>query len=232
MSRDFWNREYKTGEHLALSDKPSDDLVKFVRWLERVSGKEFLNTASVALDLGCGNGRNLLCLAREYSMRCIGYDVSDVAIRNARSLSEGLSIEYDVRSIAEPLPLRDGMIALTLDMMTSHFLREREREELRDEIVRVLKPSGWLFFKSFLADEDLHTKRLLRDYPADEEGAYIHPEFGMYEYVWTKAALHAFFDEYFEIHRMDKSHRHIVRLHGRGGRAGKRRTISLYLQKK
>jgi hypothetical protein len=89
-------------------------------------------------------------------------------------------------------------------------------------------PSGkrWLFFKSFLADDDLHTKRLLREHPADEGGAYIHPRLGVYEYTWTEEVLREFFEPYFEIHKIDKSHKHIIR-----GKAGKRRTVSAYLQK-
>jgi len=72
----------------------------------------------------------------------------------------------------------------------------------------------------------LNVKRLLRDHPADEENSYIHPELGVYEHVWTEDELHEFFEPYFEIHKVHKSHKHLKR-----GRAGKRRTISAYLQK-
>ena len=111
-------------------------------------------------------------------------------------------------------------------MMTSHFLRKAEREKLREETVRMLRPQGWLFFKSFLAEEDLNVKRLLREHPADEENAYIHPSMKVYEYVWAEDVLYEFFEQYFEIHKTYKSHKHLRR-----GRAGKRRTISAYLQK-
>jgi ubiquinone/menaquinone biosynthesis C-methylase UbiE len=115
-------------------------------------------------------------------------------------------------------------------MMVSHFLKAVEREQLRNEIARVLKPGGWLFFKSFLADEDLHTKRLLREHPADEPGAYIHPEFGAYEYVYSEAAMEEFFSSHFDIKKIERSHRHLNR--GRAGpaRPGKRRTIVAYMQ--
>jgi len=224
--KDFWNREYKTAEHLALSSAPSEDLEKFTRWLERGYKREFLNAYARVLDLGCGNGRNLIYLAQAYAMKGTGYDISDEAIKQARQASKGLPIAYEVRSIAEPLPLPDGSQTFVLDMMTSHFLRKAEREALRGEIVRVLHPGGWLFFKSFLADEDLNVKRLLRENPADEENAYIHPKMGVYEYVWTEEALHDFFAPEFEIHKVHKSHKHLRR-----GRPGKRRTLSAYLQK-
>ncbi len=224
--RQFWNKEYQTSEHLALSEEPSDDLEKFTRFLERQSGREYLNPRSLALDLGCGNGRNLKYLTESFGMRGIGYDISDVAVREAPRASEGLAIEYEVRTIIEPLPLPDESVTLALDMMTSHFLKKAEREALRGEILRVLRPLGWLYFKSFLAEDDINVKMLLRDHPADEEGAYIHPRFGMYEYVWTEDSMREFFEPYFEIHKLYKSHRHLRR-----GRAGKRRTLSVYLQK-
>jgi len=224
--RTFWNKEYLTSEHLALSTEPAEDLQKFVRFLERQTKREILNIRSTVLDLGCGNGRNLIYLAENFGMKGIGYDISDVAISEAKQASRDLPIEYEVRSIAEPLPLRDESVNMALDMMTSHFLRSAEREALRAEILRVLRHQGWFFFKSFLAEEDLNVKRLLHDHPADEPNSYIHPELGVYEHVWTEDELHDSFSPYFEIHKVHKSHKHLNR-----GRAGRRRTISAYLQK-
>ena len=125
-----------------------------------------------------------------------------------------------------PLQVRDESQTIVLDMMTSHFLKSAEREQLKAEILRVLRPGGWLFFKSHLAEEDLNVKTLLREHPADEENAYIHPRMGVYEYVWTEDAVREFFEPDFEIHKFHKSHKHIRR-----GRAGKRRTFSAYMQK-
>ena len=110
--------------------------------------------------------------------------------------------------------------------MTSHLLKQKEREALREEVLRILKPGGWLIYKTFLADEDLHTKRLLRDHPADEPGSYIHPEFGVYEHVYTEEELREFYEPYLTLHKLEKSHRHLIK-----GRAGKRRTVSVVLQK-
>lgn len=225
--QNFWDKEYKTSKHLALSTTVSEDLEKFARFLERGWKREFLNPFSRVVDLGCGNGRNLVYLAENFGMPGIGYDISGVAIDLAKRASENLPIKYETRSIEDPLPLADGSQHIVLDMMTSHFLKKAEREALRAEILRVLKPGGWLFFKSFLADEDIHARRLLREHPADEAGAYIHPELGVYEYVWTEEAVHEFFAQDFEMHKFHKSHRHLLK----NGTAGKRRTFSAYLQK-
>lgn len=226
--REVWNQEYKTAEHLRLSTEPGEDFLKGVRFIERRTGREFLNPASRALDLGCGNGRHLIYLAQHYAMRGIGYDISEEAIAQAREASQDLPVDYEVRSIAGDFTeIKDHSVALCLDLMSSHFLKKAEREHLLQEVVRVLKPGAWLIFKSFLGEEDLHVKRLLRDNPADEENAYIHPEFGVYEYVWEEGSLREFFEPYFEVRKIEKSHRHL----DKNGRAAKRRTVTAYLQK-
>ena len=229
MSRhkDFWNKEYKTGEHLALSENPSEDLEKFCRYLEREEGRKRLNVTGLTVDMGCGNGRNLIYLTNLCGMRGIGYDISDEAVKLARKHSEGMPIKYEARSIAGVFPdVRDESIDLVLDMMSSHFLNAVEREVLRDEVYRMLKPGGWFYFKSFLADEDLHVKRLLKEHAGEEAGTYIHPRMGVAEHVGTQREIEEFFGDVFEIKKIEKSHRHMM-----NGKAFKRRTVSVYMQK-
>jgi hypothetical protein len=112
-------------------------------------------------------------------------------------------------------------------MMSSHVLLRKEREFLRSEILRTLRPNGFLFFKSFILEEDQHAERLLKERPADEEGMYLHPEIGVAEYVWTEEAIADFFEPYFFIHKIDKSHKHVHK----DKTAWKRRTVSVYLEK-
>jgi ubiquinone/menaquinone biosynthesis C-methylase UbiE len=231
QSKKFWNKEYKKPEHLALSTSPSGDLQKFCRWLERNIGEGALNKNTKVLDLGCGNGRNSIYLGQSFDCYCVGYDISEEAISQAGKQAEKLGLSsrliFSVRSLASPVPLADNSVDLVLDMMSSHFLKQKERELLHKEILRVLKPEGWLCFKSFLADEDLHVKRLLRDHPALEENAYIHPKFGSYEYVWTEEKVRTFFETNFVIEKLEKSHKHMMK-----ERAFKRRSVLVYLRKK
>lgn len=224
--REFWNKEYKTSEHLALSDEPSEDLEKFCRWLERREGKRRLNPLGLALDLGSGNGRNLVFLAETYAMRGVGYDISDEAVRLAERRAKGLPVRFEARSLAGRIELPDESVDLVLDMMTSHYLKAKERAELRSEIFRILKPGGFLFLKTFLADGDLHVRRLLREFPADEPGAYIHPKIGAYEYAWTEGGIREAYEPPFVIEKIDRSHKHM-----KAGKAWKRRTVSVYLEK-
>lgn len=222
----FWDQEYTQAEHLALSEDASGDLMKFGRWMERRSKRTLLNPMNSAIDLGCGNGRNLIYLANTFGMRGVGYDSSAAAIKEAKRLSEGTNLTYEVRSMVGKITVPDESQTLALDMMSSHFLKKDERELLRDEIHRVLKPGGFLFMKTFLSDEDLHTIRLLKEAPGDEPGSYIHPVIGVQEYVYSEAELREFLEEKFIIHKVYTSHKHKSK-----GKAWKRRTISIYAEK-
>ncbi len=223
----FWDTEYTEGGHLKLSDEAAGDLQKFCRWLERETGREILNPTKSVADFGCGNGRNLVYLSQTFGMRGVGYDISQAAIKIAVSVSTALPLQYEARSIAGTFPkIADNSQALALDMMTSHFLSAGERTVLRDEIFRTLEPGGYLFMKTHLADGDLHTRRLLRDMPAKEEGSYIHPVMGVAEHVYTEDELTTFLGERFEIKKIYRSHKHV-----RHGQARKRRTVAVYARK-
>lgn len=233
--KNFWDREYSKGRggiggqnpHLAISTEPSEDLEKFARFLIRASGKSLLNITMSAVDFGCGNGRNLVYLAKSFGMRGVGFDTSEVAIAQAQRLAGDLPLQFFKQSIAEKTELADGSQAIALDMMASHVLLADEREQFKKEVHRVLRPGGWFLFKSFLLEEDKNAHVLLKEHPGPEEGTYIHPEIGVPEYVWTEDAAVSFFETHFSIHKVEKSHKHTKK----DGSPWKRRTITLYLEK-
>jgi SAM-dependent methyltransferase len=222
----FWNKEYRQKKHLTLSENPSEDLIKFTRALERMEGRTVLNPTASALDIGCGNGRNLIYLARTFGLRGVGYDISHAGVAQAKKLAANLPLTFEVRSADTTLPLPDASQNLVLDMMVSHVLKAPERTQLLKEVLRVLKPGGWLFFKTFLRDGDRHATHLLKEHPGSEPGSYIHPEIGVEEHVHTEEEIEEMLSEHFTIHRMIRSHGHLKR-----GRAHKRRSISVYAQK-
>lgn len=222
----FWDNEYKNADHLQLSTDHSEDLEKFTRFVIRRNRGDILGVGQSVLDVGCGNGRNLIFLANTFKMKGVGYDISSAAVSQATAASKSFDLSYTARSIAGPLDIPDNSQSLVLDMMTSHFLNESERHFLRDEIYRVLMPGGFLYMKTFLADGDLHTRRLLKDYPGKEAGAYTHPVIGVDEYVYDEETLVNFLSEKFIVHRIYRSHKHVLK-----GRARKRRTISIYVEK-
>lgn len=222
----FWNEEYKEAGHFALSETQSEDLEKFTRWLIREHGNSVLNVTASVLDLGTGNGRNLIWLAETFNIRGIGYDISTEAIKQARERAARalLPLTFEARSIAGDLKVPDESQTVVLDMMTSHFLKEADRRALVHEIYRVLKPGGFLFYKTFLLDEDRHAHRMIKENPSGEANSYIHPEIGVAEHVSTEEEIEDLYGAKFEIKKIERSHRH-------RGRFAKRRSITLYMEK-
>ena len=225
--RNFWNQQYKKPTHLELSDEPAEDLEKFCRFLERRTKRALLNVTTQAVDIGCGNGRNLIYLSRTFGMRGMGYDLSSEAVAQATHNAAGLPVAFHVQDLRKPIPLPDASCTIALDMMASHILKKNERDALMYEVLRVLKPGGWLFFKSFLLDDDANAARMLRENPGPEEGMYIHPEIGHAEYVWTLSAIRDQYEDFFTIHKIDKSYKH----RRVDGSPWKRRTVCVYLEK-
>ncbi len=223
----FWDHEYKEAEHFALSETQSEDLEKFTRWLRREYGDSVLNVTASVLDLGTGNGRNLCWLAETFGVRGIGYDISSTAVKQAQTRAKqgNLPLTFEARSIAGSFEkVIDNSQTVVLDMMTSHFLKASERSTLIGEIYRVLRPGGFLFYKTFLLDEDRNARRMIKENPSGEENTYIHPEIGVAEHVSTEEEIEALYGTKFEIKKVERSHRH-------KGKFAKRRSVTVYLEK-
>lgn len=229
--KEFWNKEYKDPGMFALSDEVSADLVKFTRWMQKEYGKDVLRPDITVLDAGCGNGRNLLWLNDMFRVHGYGYDISDQAIEQAKAVAAkqqwGSKLTFVVRSLDQLLPLENESVDIVIDAMSSHFLKNVERARYVSELARVVKPQGVIFFKSFYAERDSHTKELLEKHGAGEVNAYIHPKLGVYEYVWTDAALEASFGEHFILMKKELSGKHHIK-----GKPAKRRSVVCYFEKK
>jgi ubiquinone/menaquinone biosynthesis C-methylase UbiE len=226
MTKKFWDEEYGKANHLTLSDDPAEDLGKFVRWAVRNSEWPPFPEGGFVLDVGCGNGRNIISLCREAHMEGLGIDISSTALTLAHKMAKGLPIIFKEQTASKPFPVADQSVDVVLDMMSTHFLNKKEREAYRDELVRIMKPYGWFFFKTFVLDGDLHAKRLILEHPTDEENSYMHPKIKSQEHVWTEEEIEEFFSPYFKIYKMIKSYKHIYQ-----GKAFKRRTISVYMER-
>lgn len=262
-SKTFWNKEYADPKHLTMSDEAAGDLLTFEKWATRNAEWFPFPKDGFVVDVGCGNGRNIIQLCSEYNMKGLGFDISGIAVEQARKTVESLAknhpdpenpaymiegkkidVEFKTQSASDPIPLEDQSVDVVIDMMTSHYLRRADREKYIQELTRVMKPYGWLFFKTFIIDGDLHVKRLISEHPdtgevvTDEKGniignlpaeehSYIHPKIGVFEHVFSEQEIVDLYAPYFKIHKMIKSYKHI-----KDGKAFKRRTVSVYMERK
>lgn len=257
-TNEFWNKEYDNPEHLTMGTEAATDLVEFIAWADRNAEWPALPKHGMIVDIGCGNGRNIVPLCYEFNMNGLGTDISEVALAQAKALipetikgleeegvsvNPGIKLEFKKQAAQDPLPLEDGSVDVVLDMMVSHQLVKSEREALAAEIARVVKPYGWLFYKTFLLEGDMNAKRMISEHPitkdmvksnpllGDEDGkpeenSYIHPQTKGIEHVSTEDDVYDLFGKYFKIYKVKKSHKHI-----KDGKPWKRRTMSVYMER-
>jgi SAM-dependent methyltransferase len=93
----------------------------------------------LVLDMGCGLGATIGCLAGEHSLRVIGLDISSDMLAQARNAHPGLAL---VRASGLFLPLADDSLdAVFVECVLSLFARPgRALAQIR----RALRPGGWL----------------------------------------------------------------------------------------
>lgn len=155
--KEFWDKEYKDPMFFALSDEVSGDLKKFVKWIQKEYGKDVLRSDVMVLDVGCGNGRNLLWLNDQYRVRGFGFDISNEAISQAQkkagSQKWGPKLKFVVRSLDQEIPLEDESVDIVLDMMASHFLKEEDRKKYIKEITRDLSLKVFYSLNLFMQKE-------------------------------------------------------------------------------
>jgi len=221
----FWDSEYsgrKKDQNINISDKPSGDLVKFMRWLRKNKNNiTELNNSSKVYEIGCGNGRNLIYLSNDFGLKGEGFDISEEAIKKAKEKSGKLTIKYAIKELTTVLNKNDNSVDIVLDLMVSHFLKPKERDELHKEFFRILKPGGWFLYKTFLLDGDVNAKNMIKKYGDSETNSYIHPNSRLYEHVSTVEEIKKELQKAgFKIHKILKSHN-----------PKKRRNVVFYVEK-
>lgn len=221
-----WEKEYSDPRFLTLGTEPLSVVKDFFRELRR---KQKVDLSSVTiLDLGCGNGKNLMYAVENFCKSGIGYDFSKTAIGQAKKLSEGLDINYEVRSIGEKFPLRDISVDVILDATSSNSLNEQEREIYLREMSRVLKPGGFIFVRALCLEGDKNAKQLIKESSGTEKDTYILPSVGVTERVFSKQDFIKTYEEYFEIIHLEKTEGY----QKWGNQSYKRKYWIAYLKKK
>lgn len=100
------------------------------------------------LDIGCGQGRDSLFIAR-HGHQVVGVDISPSGIRDLEKAAkaEGLQIEGIVADIRTYIP--QAQFDVLLIDRTLHMLEQTDRIVVLERLIQSVKPKGWLL----IADE-------------------------------------------------------------------------------
>lgn len=130
-----WNDLHRD---FAKENKP-----KYDEWLNQfesiIDGVE-----TEIIDLGCGvTGNNTLFLL-ERGKRVISCDFAEEALNEVKKIKGSKTLLFDM---LDPFPFDDNSTDLIIADLSLHYFKEKDTKRIIREIIRVLKPGGYLFFR-------------------------------------------------------------------------------------
>ncbi|MGE7958894.1 class I SAM-dependent methyltransferase [Pseudomonas sp. NPDC089530] len=96
-----------------------------------------------ALELGCGDGRNLTALARKgYSLS--GVDMVDSTVRSRKHNPWLRELDFQQADILDHVPAREAYDVVVCSEVL-HFFTRDELEQVMPKIINAVKPGGYIF---------------------------------------------------------------------------------------
>lgn len=138
QSTDPWNEIFKQGGRVFT--EPHEDMPRIVQLLKSRGGYTIL-------DLGSGTGRHIVYLARN-GFSVFGLDNSPEGIQATRQwlMEENLDADLRLQNMTEKLPYEDSFFDAVVSVQVIHHADMATIRRIVQEIGRVLKLGGFLFF--------------------------------------------------------------------------------------
>jgi ubiquinone/menaquinone biosynthesis C-methylase UbiE len=134
-----WDEFYKDGRYIMWY--PSESVIRFMSFITK--DKQY--SVNRILDVGCGNGRHIIYLARE-GFQVYGIDISQESINIALKWAEKEKICAELRKgCATAIPYPDEYFNVIICFGVLDHLVMDDAEIAIHEMNRVLTPGGWLF---------------------------------------------------------------------------------------
>ena len=192
---EIWESEHEDPFMFPLVDNglPDPGVVRFREWLNHKT-----ESRCIGLEICCGKGRNTIWLAQD-GAQMYGFDFSEVAIKAAQHRLEELDfedrVEFKLSDATERWDYEDGQFDFVIDSFgTSDITTKKGRDNIRNEVARILKPSGYYMLQIDSPDFG-YFKELYDDHRGTESGTLVFPN-GKIETVLTKDELDQWNDDY------------------------------------
>lgn len=145
----LWNNVYSKTTKVGIWDvEPDSYLLEFFH-------EHTLAANSRVLDLGCGDGRNLVWLA-EQGYRSFGVDISSVALERTTAAAEAADVDvFTTKALLERLPFDDS----TFDFVFASQVFDHVHDPtcVLAEATRVLTNGGWFLCQLSTTKDDALT---------------------------------------------------------------------------
>jgi cyclopropane fatty-acyl-phospholipid synthase-like methyltransferase len=147
-----WDAEYKKHERV-WGEGPSELAVAAAEYLSKTCSRD---GDIRILDIGCGYGRDAFYYAKNLKCAVTGIDVSMKAIEIASGAAakQAANIQFQLMSFSD---LKDGRFDVVSASNLYQLLKQDERKELRDAVMRTLAPAGLLFLSALSINDPEHS---------------------------------------------------------------------------
>lgn len=160
--RDWWDGFYQDRAKPCpfFADLPDESLVQ---WID-----EGLLRRGNALDLGCGNGRNAIFLARRgFAVEGVDYSGKAIDWAGERARNAGVAVQLRCQSVFD-LACEAGSYDLIYDSGCFHHVAPHRRRSYVELVTAALKPGGWFGLTCFrpeggsgYSDQEVYERRSL-----------------------------------------------------------------------
>lgn len=149
----IWESWHRTHSYASPSSHAEAELEAFIANLPA----ESLHLR--ILEVGCGQGREAISLARR-GYEVIAFDLSPTAISLAetKATEAGVTIDFTVRNAARPFPYRSNSFEGIFAHLSLHYFDDSTTRGIFNELARVLKPGGVLYFTVRSIGDRFHGK--------------------------------------------------------------------------
>lgn len=185
--QEIWDEEHRKPYVLPQMDssEASSGVVQLVEWLKQKG----IESGLKGIELGCGKGRNVIGLAK-LGFEMTGIDFSPAAIEEAqnRAKKAGLAdkVTFIVHDATEPWIFDSASFDLAIDCFATTDIESPEgRKFASEEMIRILKPDGYLLTYLLSPEGEFH-KQMLVESPASERNAFLHPTTGKFEKTFDR----------------------------------------------
>lgn len=158
----WWNGFYEDRAKPCpfFAEKPDESLVRWVG--------ERLFPPGKALDLGCGNGRNAVFLARQgFVVEAVDYSRKAIDWAAERVREAGVAVRLRCQSVFD-MAAEAGSYDLVYDSGCFHHMPPHRRRAYVERVTAALKPGGWFGLTCFrpeggsgYSDDEVYERRSL-----------------------------------------------------------------------
>ncbi len=130
-------------------------------WDEVLEFSKDLEKNAVILDLGCGNARNSIAIAKNEKRKNLKFICIDISKNMIKIAMEKVKNENLMHRFAfliangENLPIKQGSIDAVLSIAVFHHVNKKEEKKFASEIHRILKKNGKLLLSVWKKDQIL-----------------------------------------------------------------------------